>query len=119
MRSVIRILCLAVTCLALTTAPVRAEVLTVNSILSAQKAGAQTDGIIAMINDPANTVDVSSGDLVTLRDAGVSEAVITALWARVPAPAPTAVRAVPDDPRLADLVRLINSEFPSRSSPSR
>ena len=109
MRSQIRVLCFGVAWLALTTVPVRAEVLTVNSILSAQKAGAKTDGIIAMVNDPNNTVGVSAGDLITLRDAGVSENVIAAVWARVPAPAPTAVPAVPDDARLADLVRLINS----------
>ena len=109
MRSEIRVLCFGVACLALTTVPVRAEVLTVNSILSAQKAGAKTDGIIVMVNDPANTVGMSAGDLVTLRDAGVSENVIAAVWARVPAPVPTAVPSVPDDARLADLVRLINS----------
>ena len=49
------------------------------------------------------------GDLVTLRDAGVSEKVITAVWARVPAPAPTPLPLVPDDARLVDLVRLIKS----------
>lgn len=109
MRSKTCVLCLGVALLALVTVPVSAEVLTVNSILSAQKAGAKTDGIIAMVNDPANTVGVSAGDLVTLRDAGVSEKVIAAVWARVPAPAPTAVPAVPDDARLTDLVRLVNS----------
>ena len=109
MRSMIRVFCFGVAWLALSTASVRAEVLTASSILSAQKAGAHTDGIIAMVNDPANTVNVSSGDLVTLRDAGVSERVISALWARIPTAVPLGSRAVPDDARLVDLVRLINS----------
>jgi hypothetical protein len=95
--------------LALSAVPASAEVLTVNSILTAQNAGAPTDGIIAMVNDPTNSVDMSAGDLVTLRDAGVPENVIAAVWARVPAPAPTPVPIEPDDARLVDLVRLIKS----------
>ena len=86
-----------------------AEVLTVNSILTAQKAGAPSDGIVLMVNSPTNTVAMSAGDLVTLRDAGVSERVIAAVWARVPVPAPTPVPLVPDDARLVDLVRLSKS----------
>jgi hypothetical protein len=96
-------------CLALAAAPAHAEVLTVNSILTAQKAGAPSDGIVSMVNSPTNTVAMSAGDLVTLRDAGVSEKVITAVWARVPAPAPTPEPLVPDDARLVNLVSLIKS----------
>lgn len=95
--------------LALATSPASADVLTVNSILTAQRAGAPTDGIVAMVNDPANTVGMTAGDLVTLRDAGVSEQVISAVWVRVPAPTPTPVPLQPDDARLVDLVRLIKS----------
>jgi len=95
--------------LALTMAQARADVLTVNSILTAQKAGASADGIIAMVNDQANAVDMSAGDLVTLRDAGLSEKVIAAVWARVPAPAPTSAALAPDDARLVDLVSLVKS----------
>ena len=84
---------LGILCLTLATAATHAEVLTVNSILTAQKAGAPSDGIVAMVNDPSNTVGMSAGDLVTLRDAGVSEAVITAVWARVLAPAPAPMPA--------------------------
>ncbi len=94
---------------AFTAMPAGAEVLTVNSILSAQNAGAPTDGIIAMVNNPTNTVEMTAGDLVTLRDAGVSESVITAVWARVPAPTPTLEPLSPDDARLVDLVRLTRS----------
>lgn len=109
MRSALVSSLIGVAWLALSTVPARAEVLTVNSILTAREAGAGTDGIIAMVNDQANTVDMSAVDLVTLRDAGVSEKVIAAVWARVPAPTSTSVALAPDDARLVDLVRLIQS----------
>jgi hypothetical protein len=86
-----------------------AEELTVKDILVAHQAGAPTDGIIAMVNDPANTVAMSAADIVTMRDAGVSESVITAAWNRIPSPAPAPVPRQPDDPRLVDLVSLITS----------
>ncbi len=44
------------------------ESLTVNSILTANHSGAPTDGIVALIEEPANSV--------TLRNAGLAEAVI-------------------------------------------
>jgi hypothetical protein len=109
MKSSIRCSLLCVFCLALAAAPAHSEVLTVNSILTAQKAGAPSDGIVVMVNSPTNTVAMSAGDLVTLRDAGVSEQVIAAVWARVPVPASTPVPLVPDDARLVDLVRLSKS----------
>jgi hypothetical protein len=109
MRSSIPGTLLGVFCLALAAAPAHAEVLTVNSILTAQKAGAPSDGIVVMVNSPDNTVAMSAGDLVTLREAGVSEDVIAAVWARVPAPASTPEPLVPDDARLVDLVRLTKS----------
>ena len=80
---------LGVSSLALTASPAGAEVLTVSSILTAQKAGAPTDGMIAMINDPANTVGMSAGDLVTFRDAesvaespGLPPPVLETCWRR-------------------------------------
>lgn len=109
MKSPVRSYLLGVFCLALATATSHAEVLTVNSILTAQKAGAPNGGIVAMVNSPTNTVAMSAGDLVTLRDAGVSEKVIAAVWARVPAPPPTPEPLVPDDARLVNLVSLIKS----------
>ena len=109
MKSPIRCSLLGVFCLALAAASAHAEVLTVTSILTAQKAGAPNDGIVAMVNDPANTVGMSAGDLVTLRNAGVAENVIAAVWVRVPAPTATPEPLVPDDARLVDLVRLIKS----------
>lgn len=83
-----------------------AEELTVHSILAAQQAGAGADGIIAMIQSPANTVAMTAGDLVTLRQAGVPENVITVIWASLPTPAPAPVPLEPDDSRLVDIVRL-------------
>jgi hypothetical protein len=77
--------------------------------LAAQQSGAPADGIIAMVNSPANTVAMTAGDIVTLRNAGVPESVIAAIWARVPAPTPAPVPLQPDDARLVDLVRLIKS----------
>ena len=109
MKSPIRWSFLGVFCLTVATASAHAEVLTVNSILTAQKAGAPTDGIVAMVNNPSNTVGMSAGDIVTLREAGVSESVIAAVWGRVPAPAPEATPLAPDDARLVDVVKLVKS----------
>jgi hypothetical protein len=95
--------------LALATSVAGAEDLTVNSIVAAQNSGAPADGIIAMVNNPANTIAMTAGDLVTLRNAGVPESVIAAVWARIPAPAPAPVPLQPDDARLVDFVRLIKS----------
>jgi hypothetical protein len=100
---------LGVALLVLVAVAAGAEELTVKSILVAQQSGAPADGIIAMVNNPANTIAMTAGDLVTLRNAGVPEAVITAIWARVPAPTPAPVPLQPDDARLVDLVRLIKS----------
>ena len=95
--------------LVLATAAAGAEEVTVNSILIAHRAGATADGIIAVIGNPANTIAMTAGDLVTLRAAGVPEAVVTAIEARAAAPTPPAVPVQPDDPRLVDLVRLVKS----------
>ncbi len=95
--------------LALVAVAASAAELTVNSILAAQQSGAPADGIIAMVNNPANTITVTTGDVVTLRHAGVPEEVISAIWARIPAPTPAPVPLEPDDARLVDFVRLIRS----------
>lgn len=95
--------------LALAGAAAGGEELTVNSILTAHRAGAPADGIIAMLDNPANTIAMTAGDLVTLRNAGVAESVIIATYARVPAPTPAPVPRLPDDARLVDLARLMQS----------
>jgi hypothetical protein len=100
---------LGVALLALAAVAAGAEELTVNSILAAQQSGASADGIIAMVNRPASTIAMTAGDIVTLRNAGVPETVIMAIWARIPAPTPAPVPLQPDDARLVDLVHLIKS----------
>lgn len=100
---------LGVALLAFAAATAGAEEVTVNSILAAQHSGASADGIIAMVTNPANAINMTAGDLVTLRNAGVPETVIAAIWARIPAPTPAPVPLQPDDARLVDLVRLIKS----------
>lgn len=104
---IVAVLGLALVALVATTAA--AEQLTLNSILAAQQSGSPADGIISMVNNPANTVAMTAGDLVTLRNAGVSEAVIAAIWAHVPSPAAAQPLLRPDDVRLVELVSLINS----------
>ena len=86
-----------------------AEELTVNSILTAHKMGAPADGIIAMVNNPANTVKISSAELATLRSAGVAENVIAAIQLRMPVPTPVPAATQPDSPGLVDLVKLVKS----------
>jgi len=86
-----------------------ADELTAVSISAAHRSGASADGMIAMINDPDNTVTVSAEDIITLRNAGVPEKVLAAIWSRIPAPTPAPASLQPDDPRLVELVRLINS----------
>ena len=100
---------LGVALLALSAVAAGAEELTVNSIVAAQQSGASAAGIIAMVNSPVNTIGMTAGDIVTLRNAGVPETVITAIWARIPAPTPAPVPLQPDDARLVDFVRLIKS----------
>ena len=98
---------LGVITIAFVALPAGAEELTVTSILTAQQAGAPADGIIAMVDNPANTVAMTAGEIVTLKEAGVPADVITAIWAKIPAPAAGPLQ--PDDSRLVDLVRLVNS----------
>jgi hypothetical protein len=89
---------------------VMAEDLTVGEILSAQRAGADANGLVKMINDPVYTaIKVTPADLETLKAAGVPQEAITALQARMPAPPPAPALASPDDQRLVDIVRLSKS----------
>lgn len=107
-RSIIATL-FGVALLAFGAAAAGAAELTVDSILSAHRSGAPAHGIISMINSRANTVAMTTADIVTLRNAGVPEAVITAVWNRIPASTPAPVALQPDDARLLDFVRLIES----------
>jgi hypothetical protein len=109
MKRVVMRSLLAITLLVLATVVASTEELSVNSILIAHRAGATADGIIAVLNDPVNTIVMTAGDLVALRAAGVPERVITVIDAHVAAPAPPALPLQPDDSRLVDLVRLVKS----------
>jgi len=100
---------LAVALLAFGAMAAGAEELTVNSILAAHQSGASPHGIITMVNNPSNTIAMTAGDILKLRNAGVPESVITAVWAHIPSPTPVPVPLQPDDARLVDLVRLIDS----------
>ena len=87
---------------------VMAEDLTVGMVLSAQRAGADANGLVKMINDPVYTViKITPADIETLKAAGVPQEAITALEARMSAP--TLAMASPDDKRLVDIVRLAKS----------
>ena len=106
-KVIVAVLGVALVALAAVTAG--AEELTVHSILAAQQSGAPADGIIAMVNNPANTVAMTAGDIATLRDAGVPENVITAIWTHVPSPPAAQPPLQPDDVRLVELVSLVDS----------
>lgn len=85
-----------------------AEQLTIDSILTMHRSGAPADVIVAEIDSPSNTLAMTAGDLVTLSNAGVPQSVLSALWARIPSSSATESLR-PDDARLVDLVRLIES----------
>ncbi len=85
-----------------------AEELTVAEVVAAHRAGAPVEGILRLIRDAPAVVAPGPADLARLRDAGVPEEVIRAMVART-APAPTAAPSRPDDPRLADVVRLVRA----------
>ena len=75
--------------LVLAAVTVTAEELTVGMILSAQRAGADANGLVRLINDPAyTTIKISQTDLEALKAAGVPQEAIAALQARMPAPTP-------------------------------
>lgn len=93
---------LAAVLLMLAAGTATAEELTVQSILVAHRAGASDRGIVALINDPANSVSATVADMAALRAAGLSETVLQAIEARVAtaagSPAATAPPAAPVAP---------------------
>jgi hypothetical protein len=109
MKSFLAECLLGVMLLMLATVAAGAEELTADSIVKMHRSGAPADIIVDMVNRPDNTVAVAPGDLLALRDAAVPESVIAAVWARLPAPTPAAVPLEPNDARLVDIVRLIES----------
>jgi hypothetical protein len=94
--------------LLLLSATVVGQELTVAEVVAAHRAGATEDGILRLIAEAPAVVPLAAADMARLRAAGVSDRVIQAFSARaVPTPAPTPAR--PDDPRLTEVVRMVNS----------
>jgi hypothetical protein len=94
-----------------------AEQLDVSTILAKQKAGATAFALTAIVNDPSNTLAVTTDDLGSLRSGGVPETVIAAIQQRLAGqasatatpPAAAPAPAAPDDARLADVVKIVKS----------
>jgi hypothetical protein len=91
-----------------------AQELTVGEVIAAHRAGAPEEGILRLIREAPTVATLTPTDLARLRAAGVSEGVIQAMAART-APTPTAAPVRPDDPRLADVVRLVGSGLSGES----
>ncbi len=85
-----------------------ANELTINSILAMHRSGASADVIVTEVDSPGNTLAMTAGDLETLRRASVPQAVINAIRAHLTAQ-PATGPLLPDDARLVDLVRLIET----------
>jgi hypothetical protein len=94
-----------------------AEQLDVNTILAKQKAGATAEALLAAVNDPVNTLAIRAEDVAALRSGGVPDVVIAAIQQKIAAPATAAAplaatpspAVAPDDPRLADVVKIVKS----------
>jgi hypothetical protein len=94
-----------------------AEQLDVNTILAKQKAGATAEALLVAVNDPANTLAIKAEDVAALRSGGVPDVVIAAIQQKIAAPATAAAplaatpspAVAPDDPRLADVVKIVKS----------
>lgn len=83
--------------------------LTVQEVITAHRAGAAAEGLIALVQSAESVAQISTQDIAAMRTAGVPESVIQAMIARAPQPTPTPVPAQPDNPTLIDLVRLVKS----------
>jgi len=104
---------LAVLILILAAIPAAAYDITADSIIAAHRMGASAEQILTQMADPANTVvQPTAVDKERMRAAGVPPSVMGAL-AQGPsaytASAPVAATVVPDNPKLVDLVRLVES----------
>lgn len=72
--------------------------LTKDTVIQMVKAGLPDDVIITKIKADPNLPNLSADDLIALKTAGASDAVIRALLSPAPAPAPVATIAPPADP---------------------
>lgn len=92
-------------------AAVSAEVLTVNEVIAAHRAGAPVEGILKLVREAPEVAVLAAGDVERLQAAGVPDAVVRAMAARhaPPSPTPTAPATRPDDAGLEDVVRLVGA----------
>jgi hypothetical protein len=86
-----------------------AQELTVAEVIAAHRAGAPTEGILRLIREAPAVTTLTPSDVERLRAAGVPEVIVHAMLARTAVPTPTAAPAHPDDPRLADVVRMVGT----------
>ncbi len=75
--------------------------LTKDTVIQMVKAGLPDDVIISKIKSEPNLPNLSADDLIALKTAGASDAVIRALLTPAPAPAPAAAPAAPAAPPAA------------------
>jgi len=87
-----------------------AQELTVAEVVAAHRAGAPEEGILRLVRESPAVVPLAPADLAKLRAAGVPERVIEAMAVRT-TPTPTPAR--PDDQRLVEVVRAVNSGLPA------
>ena len=105
---------IALLILMLAVVPAAAYEISADSVIAAHRMGAPTDQILRQMADPTNTmVQPTAADAERMQAAGVPPSVMGALAsdpsrsASGPPPANSAV--VPDNPRLAEVVRLVDS----------
>lgn len=111
MRSVIAIVLIAAASV------VAADEITADQVIIAHQMGAAPEGIVSRLVDPANSVVAPTlAELERMRAEGVPDAVVLVMMENVrPAAAmslpvaPTAVASAPDNPRLLEVVRLVQS----------
>jgi hypothetical protein len=87
---------------------VLAQELSVAEVVAAHRAGAPEEGILGLIREAPAVAPLAPTDLSRLREAGVPERVVQAMLART-APTPTPGPARPDDARLAEVARTVDS----------
>jgi hypothetical protein len=105
---------IAVLILMLAAVPAAAYEITADSLIAAHSMGAPTEQILRQMADPTNTmVQPTAADAERMKSAGVPPSVMGALASGSPGSAsgpPVAnSAAIPDNPRLAEVVRLVDS----------
>jgi len=105
---------IAVLILMLAAVPAAAYEITADSVIAAHRMGAPTEQILRQMADPANTmVQPTAAEAEHMQAEGVPPSVMGALASgpsrSASGPPPTNSAAVPDNPMLAEVVRLVDS----------